>query len=719
MNMFISRFPFALISLLCATGFSVSRADDYSWNATGNGNWGSNTNWRVNGVQPVSVPGAGDNIVGFNDAGTGALQMNGSRSINNLVFDNTARDLDIINASSNSDVSLIVGGTLSVNTTRTLIFRGDTGVNQRLFSLNIANLNLAAGVVRFGSAANTSIQAFSSTGSALISGGTASFVLANSGTAFFNSLTVNGGLLNVVGLTSGSGGLSAATLSGAGGVIQAQGSSGTALGHLIVGSSGTSTYGGTIANGGSGNILDFTKVGAGLQILTGANTFTGTTTISAGTLQLGAGGASGSLAGSILNNSRLAFDRSDVAVHSNAISGSGTVAQIGTGATVLTGNNTYTGLTTVSSGTLQVGNGGSLGSVTGDISIENGAALVVARTGVFSYGGTISGANGTITKQNSGSWILTAANTFSGVTEVAPGTANNNITLAHTNALQNSTVNVRVANGLRFSNVSDTYTIGTLQGSGEVALNDTDGDAITLRVGNNNTNLSSSHTGTLSGLGTLEKVGVGAQRLTGNNTYSGGTVISEGSLLVNNTAGSGLGVGAVEVKNNATLGGLGYIALGSSNSITVEAGGRIAAGTTGIGVLTFDFGGTTGGLQALDNSAFVFDLGSSNDSDLVRLFHYTAGDFTLGDTVHLGFSNAQVGEYTLFSFYSDAGSTLYAGTFDISNFEVSGLSDYTYSLNYADGFVSLSVVPEPATVQILLLSAGVMVFLFRRRRSLS
>ncbi len=705
--------PFVGAVILAGASFLPSlQAADYSWNATANANWGTASNWRVDGTTPAAVPSSTDNIVGFNDAGTGALQIQGSRAINNITFNSTVRDVDIINATSSSDSTLTIGGTLNINSSRTLTFRGSSS---SLLSLSVANITLSGGAVRFGSSATQYLQAFSSTGSALVTGGTASFILANSGTATFNDLTVNGGVINIVGTTSGTGGLSATSLSGTGGVIQTQSSSGSSLGHLIVAGSGTSTYGGTIANGGSGNTLDFTKTGTGVQILTGTNTFTGGTTISGGVLQLGDGGTSGSLAGAIVNNAQLSFNRSDVAIHSNVISGTGSVSQIGAGTTVLTGANTYTGLTTISSGTLQVGNGGSLGSITGDVSLDNGGAFVVARTGSFTYGGVISGSNGTVTKQNSGTWTLTAASTFSGTTEVAPGTPNNNITLGHANALQNSTVNVRVADGLRFSTTSSTYTVGTLIGSGNIALNDTASSAVTLRVGNNNSNLPNSYTGVLSGLGGLEKIGTGAQRLTGSNTYSGGTVIRGGTLLVNNTTGSGVGVGAVTVNSGATLGGLGYVALGSANAITVESGGRIAAGTANIGTLTFDFGGTTGGLSMLDGSSFVFKLGATNTSDSVRFYNFTDGDLVLGSNVNLSISNAQLGTFDLFAFYSDAGTSAYTGDVNLSNLSISGLGGYSYSLDYSNGIVSLQVVPEPQTYALLAGAAAAAAIFFRRK----
>lgn len=695
-----------------AASFGSALADDYTWFATGNANWGTPGNWRVGGVAPAVVPSDLDNIVAFNDAGTGALQIQGSRTINNLTFDNTVRDVSIINASSSTDYTLKINGTLSVNSPRVLNFRG---TSSNLMTMEVTNFSLTAGTVNFGVSATQYLKNFSSSGTSTISGGTVNFNIGSTGSASFNDLTVNGGEINIVGATTGTSSLSVTRLSGSAGVIQTQAASGTAVGQLVVGGNTTNaTYGGVLANGGSGNTLSLNKTGTNTQVLTGANTFTGGTTISNGILQLGDGGSSGSLAGAIVNDAQLHFNRGDSAVHANAISGSGSVSQIGAGVTILTGANTYAGLTTISAGTLQIGNGGSLGSITGNISIQNDSSLVVARTGTFTYGGSISGTSGTILKQNSGTWVLTAASTFSGTTEIAPGTPNNNITLAHANALQNSTVNVRVGDGLRFATASDTYTVGTLQGSGSFALNDSDGEGVLLRVGNNNTSLGTSYTGSLGGLGSLEKIGTGSQRFTGASTYSGGTVVSAGTLLVNNTTGSGVGTGAVQVRNSAVLGGLGHIALGASNSVTVEAGGGISAGTTGIGMLTFDFGSTTGGLQALDSSFFAFDLGASNASDLVRLWNYTAGDFTLGSTVYLNLSNVQNGTFNLFSFYSDAGTTLYGGAFDVSNFEVVGLDGFGHTLSYDNGIVSLSVVPEPSTMALL--GLAVLVGAFRRRR---
>ena len=96
-----------------------------------------------------------------------------------------------------------------------------------------------------------------------------------------------------------------------------------------------------------------TKSGAGTLTLTGANTYTGGTTISAGTLSLGSGGTTGSVAGNIVDNGALVFNRSNAVTYAGVDQRQpARVTKIGSGTLTLTGANTYTGGTTISAGTL-------------------------------------------------------------------------------------------------------------------------------------------------------------------------------------------------------------------------------------------------------------------------------------------------------------------------------------------------------------------------------
>lgn len=162
----------------------------------------------------------------------------------------------------------------------------------------------------------------------------------------------------------------------------------------------TLTVNSIIEDGGSGYAL--TKSGDGTVALANDNTYTGTTTVSGGTLQLGSGGTSGSLAtGSSISvgaGAVFAVNQTDLVTQGTefsgaAITGAGGFSQLGSGRTVLNVSNTYGGPTTVSAGTLQVGDGTS-----GDLA--GSGAVTVVKTGstigsdapVLSGGGSIAGA---------------------------------------------------------------------------------------------------------------------------------------------------------------------------------------------------------------------------------------------------------------------------------------------------------------------------------------
>jgi len=169
-----------------------------------------------------------------------------------------------------------------------------------------------------------------------------------------------------------------------------------------------------------GGIGGLVKTGSGTLTLTADNTYSGGTEISQGTLQLGHGGTAGSITGDIDDDGQLVFDRSDAWTLSGAIGGTGSVTQAGTGTVVLTGNNSYRGGTTISSGTLQLGQGGTSGSIAGDV-VDNGT-LAFDRSDTLVYGGRISGA-GNVQQIGSGTIDLTGdSSAFSGTATVSNGT---------------------------------------------------------------------------------------------------------------------------------------------------------------------------------------------------------------------------------------------------------------------------------------------------------
>ena len=160
------------------------------------------------------------------------------------------------------------------------------------------------------------------------------------------------------------------------------------------------------------------KSGAGTTTLTGTNSYTGTTTITAGTLQIGNGGSSGTLGtGAIINSAILTVNRSDAFTLTNAISGTGRLIQLGTGTTTLTANNTYTGTTTISAGALEIGNGGTTGTM-GTGAVTNNGVLRFNRSNAFTVANAISG-TGAVTQIGAGITTLTGANSFTGVTTIS------------------------------------------------------------------------------------------------------------------------------------------------------------------------------------------------------------------------------------------------------------------------------------------------------------
>ena len=191
---------------------------------------------------------------------------------------------------------------------------------------------------------------------------------------------------------------------------------------------------------------------AGPIVLTGSSTYSGTTVIGVAVsgvpirLNLGSGGAAGSIGSSsglrVDAGSIFATNRSDTitqGVNFPLITGGGGFIKAGNGTTIFTLVNTYTGSTTISSGTLQMGDGGTGGSLgpSSSISVGSGATFAINRSNTAnqaSSGGgfrAISGAGG-FTQMGSGTTNLTLNNTYTGPTSVLGGALNITGTLANT-----------------------------------------------------------------------------------------------------------------------------------------------------------------------------------------------------------------------------------------------------------------------------------------------
>lgn len=273
-----------------------------------------------------------------------------------------------------------------------------------------------------------------------------------------------------------------------------------------------------------------TQNGTGTLVLANTNTNTGGITINRGTLMLSNRGTLGS--GNIINNGALLFNHQAPVMIIDIISGSGSLTQAANGNITLTGDNTYTGETIINAGSLQIGNGGSTGSIVSNV--INNATLDFRRSDITRYNGIISG-SGQLIQSGSGSIILTGDNTFSGITRIDNG------------ALQ-------LGDGGNSGSLT-----GDINNNGVLIFNRAD----TLN-----------YEGNITGTGSLAQQGAGTLILNGNSDYTGSTAINSGTLIVGEAATSGAqltGTGPVTVASGATLSGNGSIACAVNNLGTIAA----------------------------------------------------------------------------------------------------------------------------------------------------
>ena len=206
---------------------------------------------------------------------------------------------------------------------------------------------------------------------------------------------------------------------------------------LVFNRSNAVTYGGIVTGSGS-----LAQSGTGTLTLSGTNTYTGGTFLNEGVIAIAFDHALGDPNGRLtFNGGTLRFDaqfdlpstrpitlesgggridtQSFITTISQEITGSGTLTKAGTGTLTLTGENTYSGGTTISVGTFQIGNGGTTGSIIGDV--EDNGTLVFDRSGAKkTFNGVISG-SGNLVKLGTDILELTANNTYSGGTIIEDG----------------------------------------------------------------------------------------------------------------------------------------------------------------------------------------------------------------------------------------------------------------------------------------------------------
>jgi fibronectin-binding autotransporter adhesin len=565
----------------------------------------------------------------------GAISTTSAFTVNGTL-DVAGRDVSLVSLAGAGTItdSVAAGNNLTI-----------TGSSTTTFSGNIQNGTGSLGITLAGTGTLQLSGNNTGSGATIVTSGT---LQAGSATAFNSNsaFTVNG-TLDLFGQS-----VSIGSLVGSGTISNSNGPTGTLS---IAGSTNSiTTFDGVIQDG-TGQVA-LTIANAGTTILTGANTYSGTTTINGGgTLQVGSAGTTGTLgSGTVTDTGTLTFNRSSNLIFGNTISGTGNVTQAGSGTTVLTAGNSY-GTTTISSGILQIGNSGTTGTL-GTGAVTDNALLLIARSDNITVSNAISG-SGSLTQNASGTVILTGANSY-GTSTITSGT-------------------LQVGN----AGTTGTLGIGAVTDNAALVFNRTD----SLTVAN-----------AISGAGTLTQAGTGTTILTGANSYAT-TTISAGTLQIGAGGTSGtLGSGAVT--DNATL------AFNRSDSITVAnaitgtgtltqagSGSVILTGTNGYTTTTINSGST---LQ-VGSGGTTGSLGSGTVTDNGTLAFLRSNAVSLVTTVSGtgGLTQAGSGVLTIFAAQTYTGATnINAAT----TLALSGLGALTSSAVTDNGTFSITAI-TPAT----------------------
>lgn len=377
---------------------------------------------------------------------------------------------------------------------------------------------------------------------------------------------------------------------------------------------------------------------------------------------------------------------------SGSLTGPGPLTKNGGGSlTISTVNNSYSGNIAVNGGTLAVSGGDNLGS--GLVTLNGGTSLALPNSGsAASLGNPIfipagqtasitsgllsSSLSGNFSSGNSASTVnLPGSISFGGTTSaqldnftgtlIFPAGSNLRFSANSGGNTFGSFSPTLVLNGtLQPRNAGNTIQLGAFTGSGTLAGQSTPPASgggtgtTTYLVGGNNT--SANFSGNIidsnpTNLTTLYKIGTGTLTLSGSSTFTGGSTISAGTLLVHSPASSATGSGDMEIFSGATLAGNGIIGSATTidNGATLDPNGQLIISNN---------------LTLNDNSILQFSLGTSSDSVAVSGNLFLTGQLAVTNSKDFG-----PGTYTLFT----CGGALSLGNLAL----VSKPAGYNYSFN--------------------------------------
>lgn len=733
-----SFFSLAFQSLGFAQGPVEPSPGDFVWDGGGStDDWGDMGNWSSAGF-----PVPGSPLVFAGNTRTNNFNERGAFQYN-IRFDSGASAFTL-NAKTLSD-SIVLGTGGGFPTSGSIDFNGNPNAPVTHTITMQAQLG---GATTITTQANGSIVMSGpiTQGGTLQKAGDGTLTLSGNN-SYTNTTTVSAGTLNIqhanaLGTTAGGTSVSSdATLSiqggittaaealtlngngvGGGGALRNVSNNNTYSGAITLGSasrinsdSGTLTLdvasGNAISGtnnvtfGGAGNIVvadaiatgtgNVTKDGAGNLTLTanhtGLNAYSGATTINQGTLQLGNGGTTGSLntASSIsLGTSTagtFAINRSNTVTQGtdfsgNAITGLGGITQAGTGTTILNASNSYSGTTTVSAGTLNIQNGNALGNTTGGTTVSSGATLAI-QGGITTAAEALT-LNGTGVSSGGALRNISGDNAFAGAVTVAGSDVRINSDAG--------TLTLDVAAGNSITGTSTNLTFG---GSGNVTVI----DAIDI------------------GSGGITKDGTGTLTLAGNNSYSGSTTISSGTVNIQNNNALGNTTGGTIVASGATLAIQGGITT-AAESLTLSGNGVSSGGALQnvSGNNTFA-GAITLGADTRINSAsgtLTLDVASGNAiSGTNRNVTFGgSGDIVVADAISTGngtLTKDGSGKLTLTGTNTYSGTTtISGGSLQVGNNGNTGSIANTSSIGIGSGS-SLIVSRSDSVTQADVLGSGV------------
>ncbi|MEZ0258036.1 MAG: autotransporter-associated beta strand repeat-containing protein [Chthoniobacter sp.] len=674
------------INLTADSTFSSIGAGAINWTGTLNGN---NHVLNANsGATRVYLNGTFNNVTQINiTAGAVGLDLASAGHESTPVVVSSGASLWFANATNTLASNITLNGGAGLGSTGALALEGGTNLTPVLsgtLTLNSGNSSIGnAGTANAGN--NISITGKVTGTGSLTKISINRLTLSNATNDYSGSTTITGGVLQAndgVGLPTGS------FLSLDGGVLQSNNSSASFTRSLGTSGSGnfqfTANGGGFSANGGQLTV----NIGGATAGQTWGSTV-GTNLV--GTLQFGSVSANAKtlfqnaidLNGGTRTINVTAGTGGDSAEISGAITnstGTSGLTKTGTGTLILSGSNTYNGITTISTGTLQFGNGSTTGSLlsSGTISIAATATLAINRSNPVAQGtdfGAISGTTGILTQLGTGALTLTGSNSITTLNvnnatgTVDIGSGNTTIANAGGNAIQSTTGGTINATGggtltLTQQSATDGGNVGTANGT-------------TLTI-----NAKITGANAFESFNTNNGTGVVVLTNTGNN-FTGNVVINSGVVQVSavgnqSAATSILGSGTtISIgSGSASTGALKYTGTGEVSNRIINLSGSTSGGT-------IDASGASGTLELSSNLTAIagaktltltgtglgkFSGNLVNSSGTISVTKTGAGAWILsGTNSYTGLTTVNGGTLTLSGNNTTSGGvTLTTGTLNIN-----------------------------------------------------